>query len=147
MLGVWTMDISTAVFSRIVNDFSPKIKENLKMKEGVVNGARTWLNFSTSQVSQSKDLIFPYITVIELPGAERAQSLEGSTINGALFTFQVDVIDNQSENRAKICMKEIIRIMKEMRFSMPTIAAFESKPQEYRMTARFSRLICSDDRL
>lgn len=146
MLGVWTMDIPTNVFMRIENDFSPKIKENFKMKQAVVNGEKKWLNFSTSQVLETSP-IFPHITVIELAGVERGQSLEGSTINGALFTFQVDVIDNQNENRAKICMKEIIRIMKEMRFSMPTMAAFESKPQEYRMTARFSRLICGGDRL
>lgn len=141
---IWTMDIPTIVFSRIVNDFSEDLKSKYKMQKLTVNGNTTWRNFSTSQVSETAP-IFPYITVIELAGAERGQDLEGTSINGGLFTFQVDVFDNSSETRAKNCMAEVIRIMKTMRFQIPTMASFDSKPQEYRMTARFSRVISNND--
>lgn len=145
-MAVWTMDIPTIVFSRIMNDFSEDLKTKYKMQKIKVNGVTTWKNFSTSQVSETPP-IFPYITVIELPGAERGQDLEGTSINGGLFSFQVDVFDNSSETRAKKCMEEVIRIMKTMRFQIPTMASFDSKPQEYRMTARFSRVIGAGNRL
>lgn len=143
-MAIWTMDISEIVFSRIVNDFSEDLKKKYNMQKIKVNGVINWRNFSTSQVSETQP-IFPYITVIELPGAERGQDLEGTSINGGLFTFQVDVFDNSSESRAKKCMEEIVRIMKSMMFQVNSMPAFESKPQEYRMTARFSRLIGAKD--
>lgn len=143
-MAIWTMDISEIVFSRIVNDFSEDLKKKYNMQKIKVNGVINWKNFSTSQVSE-KPPIFPYITVIELPGAERGQDLEGNSINGGLFTFQVDVFDNSSERRVKNCMEEIVRIMKSMMFQVNSMPAFESKPQEYRMAARFSRLIGAKD--
>lgn len=144
MSSIWTMDIPTIVFARIMNDFSEDLKTKYGMKKLTANGITTWKNFSTSQVSETPP-IFPYITVIELPGQERGQDLEGSSINAALFTFQVDCFDNSSESRAKGCMAEIVRIMKSMRFQIPTMASFDSKPQEYRMVARFSRTIGAND--
>lgn len=145
-MSVWTMDIPTIVFSRIVSDFSEELKGKYKMQKLTTGGNTTWRNFSTSQVSETPP-IFPYITVIELPGAERGQDLEGSSINAALFTFQIDIFDNQNENRAKGCMEEVFRIMKSMRFNGAQMPSFDSRPQEYRMTARFSRLIGFNDPL
>lgn len=145
-MSVWTMDISSIVFSRIVANFSEDLKIKYKMQKLTAGGLTTWRNFSTSQVSEAPP-IFPYITIIELPGQEKGQDLEGSSINAVFFTFQVDVFDNKNESRARECMKEIVRIMKTMRFQIPTTASFNSKPQEYRMVARFSRLIGHDDNL
>lgn len=144
MASIWTMDIPTIVFSRIVSDFSEDLKTKYKMQKLTAGGNTTWSNFSTSQVSETPP-IFPYITVIELPGDERGQDLEGSSINGGLFTFQIDVFDNSSESRVKGCMAEVVRIMKTMRFGMKPMPSFDSKPQEYRMTARCSRIIGAGD--
>lgn len=142
----WTMKIPSIVFSRIVSDFSEDLKTEYDMQKIKVNGNETWRNFSTSQVSETAP-IFPYITVIELPGQERGQDLEGTSINAALFTFQVDVFSNKSDSIAKNCMGEVARIMKTMRFSVNQMPSFDSKPQEYRMVARFSRVIGSSDLL
>ena len=144
MASIWTMDIPTIVFSMIVSDFSEDLKTKYKMQKLMVNGITTWRNFSTSQVSETPP-IFPYNTIIELPGQERGQILEGDSINGALFTFQVDSFDNSSESRARGCMAEITRIMKSMRFQVNAMPSPESKPQEYRLTARFSRVIADND--
>ena len=144
MLGVWTMDISTVVFSRIVNDFSPTIKTKYKMQEVTVGGVKTWRNFSTSQTSMLNP-IFPYIAIIEIVQDERHKDLEGRAKNLAFFAFQVDIIDNVSENRAKECMQEIMRIMDEMRFTSKKLPAPSSNPQEYRESYRFERLIGSGD--
>lgn len=151
MASIWVMDVPTIVFARIVNDFSEELKLKYGMQKITVNGISTWRNFSTSQVSETPP-IFPYITLIESPGQERGQDLEGNSINAAVFTFQVDIFCNDEriagqhpETVLKNCMAEIIRIMKTMRFRMPIMASFDSKPQEYRMTARFSRIIGAGD--
>lgn len=145
-MAIWTFSIPDIVFSRVMNDFSEDLKTKYKMQKIKVNGITTWKNFSTSQVSETPP-VFPHITIIELPAAERGQDLEGTSINAALFTFQVDVFDNQSESRAKNCMAEVTRIMKTMRFSVNAMPSFDSKPQEYRMTARFSRIIGASNSL
>lgn len=145
-MAIWTMDIPTIVFSRIVNDFSDDLKTKYKMQKTTVNNITTWRNFSTSQVSETSP-IFPYITVIELLGQERGQDLEGTSVNGGLFTFQIDAFDNNNESRAKGCMAEVMRIMKTMRFNSTQMPSPDSKPQEYRITARFSRVIGANDLL
>ena len=144
MASIWTMDIPTIVFSRIVSDFSEDLKTKYKMQKLTVNGITTWKNFSTSQVSETPP-IFPYITIIEIPGVEDDEDLEGDTINSERFGFQIDVYDNQNETRAKGCIKEVTRIMKTMRFRGGQMPSPNSKPQEYRMTARFTRKIANND--
>lgn len=145
-MAIWTFSIPDIVFSRVMNDFSEDLKTKYKMQKIKVNGVTTWKNFSTSQVSETPP-IFPYITIIELPGAEQGQDLEGSTINGGLFSFQADAFSNKSEREVKECMAEVVRIMKTMRFSVNAMPSFESKTQEYRMIARFSRVIGAGDTL
>lgn len=146
MASIWTTDIPTIVFSRTVSDFSEDLKTKYKMQKLTVNGITTWRNFSTSQVSETPP-IFPYITVIELPGAEKGQDLEGTSVNGGLFTFQVDVYHNSSETIARNCMAEVFRVMKTMRFNGMQIPYPQSQSQEYRQIAQFSRVIGASDPL
>lgn len=156
-MGVWTSDISDVVYTRITEDFSEDLKKKYKIEKTEVTFPSTgitqvtWNNFSTSQVSDTSDLKFPYMTIIELPGVEKGQDLEGTSINAALFTFQADaycngsIAGNTAETVVKNCMSEITRIMKTMRFSVTAIPSFESKSGEYRMTARFARAISNND--
>lgn len=144
MASIWTMDIPTIVFSRIVSDFSEDLKTKYKMQKLTVNGITTWRNFSTSQVSETPP-IFPYITVIGISAQERGQDLEGTSVNGGLFAFQVDAFSNKNESEAKNCMGEVFRVMKTMRFNGEQMPSPNSKPQEYRMTARFTRIIGASD--
>lgn len=144
MASIWTMDIPTIVFSRIVSDFSEDLKIKYGMKKMTVNGITTWRNFSTSQVSETAP-IFPYITVIQISAQERGQDLEGTSVNGGLFAFQVDAFSNKNESEANGCIGEVFRVMKTMRFNGEQMPSPNSKPQEYRMTARFSRIIGASD--
>lgn len=146
MSAIWTADISSIVFTRVMNNFSPALKTKYKMQKLTAGGLTTWRNFSTSMVSMSNP-IFPYITIVEQAGQERGQDLENLTVNAALIMFQVDVIDNAKESNAKECMGEVFRIMKTMRFNGKLMPAPNSKPQEYRVTARFERLMGSGDAL
>jgi hypothetical protein len=152
MAIIWTDEIPTIVFVRVTEEFSKDLKKKYGFKatkvkyEWMDEAEYVWNKFSTSQVSETPPE-FPYITIIQLPGQEIGQDLEGTSINGGLFAFQVDVYHNASESAAKECMSEVTRIMKSMRFDVSVMPSFESKPQEYRMTARFSRIIGAGDAL
>lgn len=146
MSALWVMQIPTAVFSRVTTDFPESLKKKYKMQKVTANGVTIWRNFSQSSVSETKP-VFPYITVVTMPGQERGRDLEGSTINAAYFSFQVDVYDNAKEATTKECMAAIMDIFKSMMFEVNVMPSFDSKPQEYRMTARFSRTISEYDLL
>ena len=143
-MSLWTSDISTTVYNRIVNEFFKNSLTRYGMTAMKVGNYIVCPNFSTSQISETEPK-FPYVTLIELPGQERGQDLEGTSINGGLFTFQADVIHNEKETIAKQIMDDIVPIMKSMRFQVSVMPAFESKPQEYRIISRFSRVIGAGD--
>lgn len=144
MSAIWVMDIPKKVFSRVTTDFPENLKKKYKMQKVTAGLETRWLNFSDSTVSDKKP-VFPYITVVNMPGQERGRDLEGNTINAAYFSFQVEVYDNAKEANAKECMAAIMDIFKSMMFEAKPIPSFDSKPQEYRMTARFSRTISQND--
>lgn len=136
-MGVeWVASLQSKVYSRIVNEFSKKMKENYGMTD--VD------NFSTD-LSKYTKAHFPFVLVQMLPALERGQDLEGDTINAGLFTFQVDVTDNKSQKRAKEVAYEILRIMKAMRFEVTSMPSFEDTTDTYRSTARYRRVIGSGD--
>lgn len=144
MSAIWVMNIPKQVFARVTTDFPENLKKKYKMTKVTAGLETRWLNFSDSTVSDTKP-VFPYITVVNMPGQERGRDLEGNTINAAYFSFQVDVYDNDKETNAKECMAAIIDIFKAMMFEVNVMPSFDSKPQEYRMTARFSRVISKND--
>lgn len=145
-MNAWTMDILTEAFSIFVRDFSEQLKAECEMTKVKTSTGETWLNFSTSQISDSPPR-FPYMTLIELAGDERGKDLSMKTVNFALIAFQIDWFDNKSESRVRKCMKETIRIMEDMGFTARQLPTPNSKPQEYRMTARFERLMGNGDTL
>ena len=133
----WTDRISSVVFTRIKNEFSSSLKEKYKMKDE---------NFSTVGSSDTP-AVFPFVYIKLLPSTEQGQDIEGNTINAGLFTFQIEVTDNQTQARAKDVMSEVKRIMKSMRFSVTGMPSFEDTSDTHRAIARFRRSIGSDDTL
>lgn len=131
----WTDRISSVVFSRIKNEFSSTIKKNYKMKDE---------NFSTVGSSDTP-AVFPFVYVQLLPSAETGQDLEGATINAGLFTFQIEVTDNQTQARAKDVMSEVKRIMKSMRFTVQCTPTLEDTKDTHRAIMRCNRIIGSCD--
>lgn len=132
----WIMLLPSVVFTRIKEEFSETIKTAYGM---------TGSNFSTTD-SSNKKAIFPFVYVHLLPAIEQGQTLDGETVNAGLFTFQIDVYDNQSQNRARQVMSEVVRIMKSMRFDIVSMPEFQSG-DTHRCTARFRRIIGSGDTL
>lgn len=130
----WIMLLPSVVFSRIKGEFSEEIKTSYGM---------TGSNFSTTD-SSNKKAVFPFVYVHLLPAVEEAQTLDEASVNGGLFTFQIDVYDNQSQNRARKVMGEIVRILKSMRFNIIAMPELESG-DTHRCIARFRRTIGSGD--
>ena len=131
----WTDRISSVVFTRIKNEFSSTIKTKYKMTNS---------NFSTVGSSDTP-AVFPFVYVQLLPSAETGQDLEGATINAGLFTFQIEVTDNQTQARAKDVMSEIKRIMKSMRFTVQCTPTLEDTKDTHRAIMRCNRIIGSCD--
>lgn len=131
----WTDRISSVVFTRIKNEFSSTLKTKCKM---------TSSNFSTVGSSDTP-AVFPFVYIQLLPSTEQGQDIEGNTINAGLFTFQIEVTDNQTQARAKDVMSEVKRIMKSMRFTVQPTPDIQDTKDTHRAIMRCNRRIGSSD--
>ena len=131
----WTDRISSVVFTRIKNEFSSTLKSKYKM---------TSSNFSTVGSSDTP-AVFPFVYIQLLPSVETGQDIEGNTINAGLFTFQIEVTDNQTQARAKDVMSEVKRIMKSMRFTVQPTPDIQDTKDTHRAIMRCNRRIGSSD--
>ena len=101
-------------------------------------------NFSTVGSSDTQ-AVFPFVYIQLLPSTEQGQDIEGNEINAGLFTFQIEVTDNQSQTRAKDVMSEVKRIMKSMRFTVQTTPDIQDTKDTHRAIMRCNRRIGSND--
>lgn len=131
----WTDRISSVVFTRIKNEFSSTLKTKYQMADS---------NFSTVGSSDTP-AVFPFVYIQLLPSIEQGQDLEGNEINAGLFTFQIEVTDNQTQVRAKDVMSEVKRIMKSMRFTVQPTPTLEDTKDTHRAIMRCNRIIGSGD--
>ena len=131
----WTDRISSIVFTRIKNKFSSSLKTKYKL---------TSSNFSTVGSSDTP-AVFPFVYVQLLPSAEAGQDIEGNTINAGLFTFQIEVTDNQTQTGAKDVMSEVKRIMKSMKFTVQPTPDIQDTKDTHRAIMRCNRRIGSSD--
>ena len=125
--------IETQVFSLIKAKFSAKIKAKYKD-----------LNFTTSDRSSTKPK-FPTVYIHLLESPEIGSTLEGTEIPGINATFQIDVTDNQSQTRADEVAKEILKVMKSMRFKSAGIPFHDNSGDTYRTVSRYRRIIGDGD--
>ena len=133
----WYMMIPLMVFTRLKQNFSQTIKDTYKMTDS---------NFSTVGSSKAP-AVFPFVYVNALPASEQGRDLQGTSVNGALFTFQVDVYSNKTQNEARKVMSEVTKVMKTMGFEINSMPSFESTQDVHRMTARFRRMFGANDKL
>lgn len=130
---MWTSEIQSRVFSRVKN------KGTKALKASYPN-----IYFTTSDKVQTNPK-FPTIYLHEVGSVEQGQDLDNTSINAVLFTIQIDVTDNESQNRVNEVMGEIVSIMKSMRFSVVTMPEFQNTDSIYRSTARFRRMIGNEE--
>ena len=131
----WITQLTPIVFTRIKNGITKKTKETYGLENK---------NFSTSESSKTSP-VFPFVHVKQLQSVEQGKDLEGTSINGGLFTYQIRVTDNQSEEAVKKITNEIINVMKKMSFEAVGFPMFESTRDYYESVARFRRAIDEND--
>lgn len=91
---------------------------------------------------------FPTVHLKKLQWPEEGRTLDGTEVNGVLASFQIDVIDNKSDNNAENVADVICDIMKSMRFEMVGDPFPNSQSTgEYRYTARYQRIVGAGDTL
>lgn len=133
----WYIMIPLMVFTKLKQNFSQTIKDTYKMTDK---------NFSTVGSSDTP-AVFPFVYFNALPASEQGRDLQGTSVNGALFGFQIDVYSNKTQNEARKVMSEITKVMKTMGFEINSMPSFESTKDVHRMTARFRRMFGADDTL
>lgn len=132
---MWTSDIESMVFTRI------KAKGNKALKSKYPN-----IYFTTSDKAQTNPK-FPTVYLHEVGSIEQGMDLENTEINAVLNTIQVDVFDNESQERVKEVMSNIVKTMKSMRYTVISLPEFQNTSSTYRQTARFRRMIGKQDLL
>ena len=130
----WYIMIPLMVFTKLKQNFSQTIKDTYKMTDK---------NFSTVGSSDTP-AVFPFVYFNGLPASEQGRDLQGTSVNGALFTFQIDVYSNKTQTEARNVMKEISKVMKTMGFEIVSMPSFDSTKDVHRMNARFRRLLTND---
>lgn len=127
--------IETQVFSRIKYGFPKEVAKDYPD-----------LNFTTSDkvIAKAK---FPCVYVHMLGSPETGENLDNIDTNMVNATFQIDVMDNEEQTRAGNVAKEVMRIMKSMRFSMAMMPYYDNTDSAYRCIMRCRRLIGSGETL
>ena len=132
---MWTKYIKSIVFTRIKTEGTAKLKATFPD-----------IYFTTSNKVPTNPK-FPTVYLKKLQGAEKGRTLDGKTLNGVLASFQIDVIDNKSDNNAENVADVIGDIMKSMRFEMVGDPFPNSQStEEYRFTARYQGVIADEDK-
>lgn len=132
---MWTKYIKSNVFTRI------KVEGMALLKEDYPN-----IYFTTSGRSLTKPK-FPTVYLKKLQGGEIGRTLDGTSVNGTISGFQVDVTDNESESNAENVSYVIADIMKSMGYEMVGEPFPDDKGSEYRYSARYRRPVCAGDKL
>lgn len=131
---MWVNDIQTAVFSRIQSRTTAQFKKRFPDI------------FFTKSARLNKDASFPTIYVKKLQGAERGQTLEGTSINATLSSFQIEVTDNgENDSVANEIAWFICGVMKSMRYQMVGEPITEETDQTFRVIARYQRIVGFND--
>ena len=131
---MWVNDIQTAVFSRIQSRTTAQFKKRFPNI------------FFTKSARVNKDASFPTIYVKKLQGAERGQTLEGTSINATLSSFQIEVTDNgENDSVANEIAWFICGVMKSMRYQMVGEPITEETDQTFRVIARYQRIVGFND--
>lgn len=125
--------LETQIFSLAKAKFSAKIKAKYPD-----------LNFTTSDRSSTKPK-FPTVYVHFMESPEIGSTLEGTEIPGINATFQIEVTDNQSQTRADEVSKEILKVMKSMRFKPVGMPFHDNSGDTYRTVSRYRRVIGDGD--
>lgn len=127
--------IETQVFFQLSTRFSEKIKNRPEYKD---------LTFTTSDSTPTKPK-FPTVYLHMLESPEIGSDLDGTSIPGVNAAFQIDVSDNKNNQRSDEIAREVLNVMKGMRFKPITMPIHNNGGGVYVTTARYRRIIGDGD--
>lgn len=125
--------LESQIYSRVKNGFSKSIAEKYPN-----------LNFTTSDQSSTKAK-FPTVYIHFIDSPEIGETLESTSLNGTKAAFQIDVSDNENNNRTDEVAREVLRIMKSMGFRVLLMPIHNNDGNVYKTTARYRRTTLSGD--
>lgn len=126
----WAFDLETKIFSII------KLKTESKQKE-------KYPDIFYTNTDSPKDVIthFPTVYIHELPGAERAKTTEGDSVESVMYSMQIEVTSKRSQKETKVVLSHISEVLKSMGFSISSFPEANNGAMYYRSVMRASRLI------
>lgn len=101
--------------------------------------------FVTSGEYTGDTAVFPSVYIHELSQVERGYDLDGSSINGVLSTFQIEVYDT-TYSSCKDLSTKVMLLMKELRFEVIASPLHTQMNGYYRSVSRYRRLIGGEDK-
>lgn len=128
----WYMELDNRVFTIL------KTKLNNKLKTKYADLYITDSDINSSQPS------FPNVYFHVLGGIEVGKDIEQTSVNGILFTVQIDV-SSKKQADTKLVMSEVLSIFKSMAFEIVTMPEFNNQDNVYRQVARLRRVIGQND--
>lgn len=132
---MWTTDIVYKVFAKI------KVEATKKLKSKYPN------IYFTKESKELEDAQFPTVYLKRMQGAERGQDLEGTSLNGVLSTFQVEVTTNTSDEDAQTVADVVCLIMKSMGYRMMGEPFPDNNGNTHRNVSRYQREIDYNDKI
>lgn len=131
----WVFDLETHIFSIV----QKKVGDKLKSKYPNIR-------FTTTSNPKGVTVKYPTVYIHELPGTEKARTLDGEDISGILYSMQVEVSTDKSAKEAKAVLKEVALVYKNMGFEIKSPE--ESNGDEYyRCVMRVRRTLGNIDAL
>ena len=135
-MSEWYMMIPLMVFTKLKQNFSQSVKDTYSMTDK---------NFSTVGSSDTP-AVFPFIYIKTLPISEVGRTFD-TAISGVNVGFQVEVIDNKTQQNARNVMIEISDILTKYGFMSKDFGFYEDTKDTHRLVSRFERVIGDGDTL
>lgn len=131
---MWMIDLEPKLFAIIKSKALPRlIKDFPKIK------------FTSSDSNFSSTANFPCVYIHTLPGTEIGTDLTNESINGVLYSMQIEVYTDSSQTDARKVMGVIVGVLKELRFTINSIPEFDNLSNVYRQIVRCRRIIGAGD--
>lgn len=130
---MWTGEIASIVFTKV------KVGAEKELKTKYPD-----ISFTTSDRVQ-RDPKFPSVYIKELGSPESGSDLEGNFVYSINSTFQIEVSDSISQERAKRVMDKIVYLMKKMKYKISVSPYPNNTEGVYRVIARFTRNVDWND--
>jgi len=101
-------------------------------------------NFSTTK-SNPIDSELPFVYLKRINGIEMADDLEAVDIHGGLYTYEVRVTSNVSQDEVSVIMNEVTKAMKSMAFVATSLPVYADTDNLHIKVARWQRELDEGD--